>query len=241
MDSAVCNPAKFLLAGLLALVPGSGLGQSGSFVISQHGNPVGTAAFNFTTEPTGISSTSLVRVDMKGLKYSLSKTEALSTEKHLRHVQMSATVNGTAVTVDVAPDSAAMLIGISASGRSSNTRLTPHSYAVFLPDFDPGALETLLALAAANNNRSLWAIVPKEAGSVQPIELATYADESGSLDGNPVAVHHLVATIGGAVTDLFSGPENHLLQAELPQEGFAMVRKGFVLNPPANPGAPPAE
>jgi hypothetical protein len=29
-----------------------------------------------------------------------------------------------------------------------------------------------------------------------------------------------------------------LLQAELPQEGFALVRKGFVLKPPAKPVAP---
>jgi len=48
-----------------------------------------------------------------------------------------------------------------------------------------------------------------------------------------------VATIAGAQTDLFSGPENQLLQAELPQDGFAMVRKGFVLTPPKKPGAPP--
>jgi hypothetical protein len=48
----------------------------------------------------------------------------------------------------------------------------------------------------------------------------------------------LVATIAGAKTDLFSGPENQLLQAELPQEGFVLVRKGFVLTPPAKPQAP---
>jgi hypothetical protein len=56
-----------------------------------------------------------------------------------------------------------------------------------------------------------------------------------------VVVHHLVATIAGAKTDLFSGPANQLLQAELPQQGFALVRKGFVLTPPAKPGAPPAQ
>jgi hypothetical protein len=110
-----------------------------------------------------------------------------------------------------------------------------------LPDFDPGALETLLALAVARNNRDLWAIIPKQAGSVTPIQLATYADERGTLNGKPIAVHHLIATIGSAVTDLFTGPENQLLQAELPQPGFALVRKGFVLTPPAKPGAPPAQ
>jgi len=122
--------------------------------------------------------------------------------------------------------------------------LASHPAAVFLPDFDPGALDTLLALAATQNSRDLWAIIPKQtgaqAGAIEPVQLVTYADEAGTLDGKPVTVHHLVATIGGAKTDLFSGPANQLLQAELPQVGFAVVRKGFVLTPPRKAGAPPA-
>ena len=119
------------------------------------------------------------------------------------------------------------------------TRLAAHPAAVFLPDFDPGALETLLALAVTHNNRDLWAILPKKQGSVEPVQLATYADQQGTLDGKPITVHHLVATIAGGKTDLFSGPESQLLQAEMPQSAFALVRKGFVLTPPAKPDAPP--
>jgi hypothetical protein len=99
-------------------------------------------------------------------------------------------------------------------------------------------LETLLALAVSHNNRDLWAIVPKQAGSVAPISMATYADEQGTLDGKPITAHHVMATISGTHTDLFFGPESQLLQAELPQEGFALVRKGFVLKPPAKPIVP---
>ncbi len=110
--------------------------------------------------------------------------------------------------------------------------------AVFLPDFDPGALETLLSLAAANNNRYLWAIIPKQAGSIAPVQIATLPDEHGTLDGKAITVHHVVATVSGAPTDLFAGPDNQLLQAELSQEGFALVRNGFVLTPPAKPLAP---
>jgi len=229
------------LAGFLTLIPTTAAAQFGDFTVSQHGQPVGTATFHFTSTPQGYDSTSVVRIAMQGLDYALSKTERLSPANRLIHVQLSATVNNSAVTVTGAPDSAQILLNISANGRSSTTRLDFHSAAVFLPDFDPGALETLLALAVTQNNRGLWAILPKEAGSIAPIQLATYADEQGSLDGKPIVVHHLVATITGAVTDLFSGPENQLLQAELPQQGFALVRKGFVLTPPAKPGAPPTE
>jgi hypothetical protein len=231
--------ACFAFAALLAFVASPAVpAQSASFEVAQHGHAVGTASFQFTATPEGYDSSSLVRVVMQGLDYDLSKTEQLSQANQLEHVLLSATVNGSAVTVVGKPDSAQILLNISASGKSSTARLAAHEGAVFLPDFDPGALETLLALAVERNNRDLWAILPKNAGSIEPVELATYADQQGTLDGKPITVHHLVATIAGAATDLFSGPENQLLQAELPQEGFALVRKGFVLTPPAKPIAP---
>jgi len=214
--------------------------ESGSFEIAQHGHAVGIASFHFTATSEGYDSTSLVKVSMQGLDYAVSKSERLSSSNQLEHVQLSAIVNGEAVNVIGAPDAAQFLLNISASGRSSTTRLAAHSGAVFLADFDPGALETLLALAVQRNNRDLWVILPKNAGSIEPVQLATYADQKGTLDGKPIPVHHLVATIAGADTDLFSGPENQLLQAELPQNGFALVRKGFVLQPPAKPVSPPA-
>ncbi len=225
------------VAGLIALTAAA-TAQSASFLVSQHGKPVGTASFHITAAGHGYESTSVVKVSMQGLDYALSKTEELTAANELKHVQLSATVNGEAVNVTLAPDAAQLLLNTSANGRSSTTRLTEHRAVVFLPDFDPGALETLLALAATHNNAGLWAVIPKQAGSVEAVTLATYADEQGTLDGKPVAVHHLVATIGGARTELFSGPGSELLQAELPQEGFALVRKGFVLTPPAKPIVP---
>lgn len=236
--------AFFPLLGLLALSLPVARAQSGNFQVAQNGHAVGTASYTFTATPGGYSSTSVVRVAMQGLDYALSKNEQLDAANQLRHVQLSAVVNNSAVNVAAAPDAAQFLVNISANGRSSTTRLEGHPGAVFLPDFDPGALETLLALAVEQNNRDLWAILPKQSGtqmaSIQPVQLATYPDAQGTLDGKPVTVHHLVATIAGAQTDLFSGGENQLLQAELPQAGFALVRKGFVLTPPAKPLVPPA-
>jgi hypothetical protein len=236
---------KLLLLPLAAFFVPALAAQSASFILSQHGNAVGTASYRFTQTAHGFDSTSLVRVQMKGLSYSLSKTERLSATSLLRHLQMSAILNGSAVNVNADPDPQSAppqtVLSISANGRSTTTHLAQHAATVFIADFDPGALQTLLTLAAAHNNRDLWAIVPKNAGSIAPIQLATYADEKGTLDGQPIAVHHLIATYAGASTDLFSGPDNQLLQAELPQPGFALVRKGFVLTPPAKPGAPPQE
>lgn len=231
-------PAFAAFAAFLTFVPAAAPAQSASFEIAQNGHAVGTASFQFTATAQGYDSSSLVNVAMKGLDYSLSKTERLSAANEFEHVVLSATVNGSAVSVTGKPDAAQFLLNISAGGKSTTTRLPGHEAAVFLPDFDPGALETLLTLAVQHNGRDLWAILPKNSGSIEPVQLATYADQQGVLDGKPIAVHHLIATIAGAQTDLFSGPENQLLQAELPQQGFALVRKGFVLKPPAKPVEP---
>lgn len=235
----------FLLVFFCLFGVGAAGAQSASFTVAQHGHAVGKASFTFAPTPHGYSSASLVRVKMQGLDYALSKNELLTAASHLRRVELSATVNGSAVTVVVKPGKGGIVLDTSANGRNATADLPQHPAAVFLPDFDPGALQTLLALAVEQNSRDLWAIIPKGKISVVPVQLATYADMQGTLDGKPITVHHLVATIRvanqGEKTELFSGPENQLLQAELPQEGFALVRKGFVLKPPSRAPAPPPQ
>lgn len=214
------------------------MAQSVTFLVSQNGHSVGTASYDLRPGAAGFDLTSTVQIQMQGLDYTISDTERLDQARHLEHVILSGVLNGSAVSVVGKPDGAQFLLNISANGRSSTSRLDAHPGAVFLPDFDPAGLQMLLDLATAQNNRELWAILPKEAGSVVPLQLATYADEQGTLDGKAITVHHLQASFGGGHADLFAGPENELMQAELPQEGFALVRKGFVLTPPKKPIVP---
>lgn len=240
--AALCAGAVALIVVFSLLHSPAARAQSATFQVAQHGHAVGTASFAITAAPGGYHSTSLVRVSMQGLAYALSKDERLTAAHHLVQAQLSATVNSSAVELTAKPQSGQVQLDISANGRKSSTRLPGHAGAVLLPDFDPGGLQTLLTLAVRQNSRDLWAIIPRRAGSMDAVQLATYQDMQGTLNGNPVTVHHLVATIGGVKTDLFSGPQNQLLQAELPQEGFALVRQGFVLKPPAKaPAAPPQQ
>ena len=219
-------------------------GQSGNFEILQLGHKVGTASYNFVSTPEGYDSTSKVKVSMKGLEYAFSKTEKLSAANELRHAQLSATVNKSAVRVEAMPEGGQVVLNIAANGKTSTAQVAAHSGAVFMPDFDPGALQTLLDLGVTRNSRDLWAIFPKQSGNqaatTAAVQLATYADQQGTLNGRQIVVHHLVATMEGNSTDLFSGPENQLLQAELPQQGFALIREGFVLTPPSKAGPAPA-
>ena len=90
--------------------------QSGSFTVSQHGKAVGTASFNFTATPHGYDSTSLVRVAMQGLDYALSKDRTALLSQPAQACAAERHVNGSAVNVTAAPDSAQILINISANG-----------------------------------------------------------------------------------------------------------------------------
>jgi hypothetical protein len=172
----------FAIGSLVVVPPASA--QAGEFDIFLNGKLVGNASCSFTSTAQGYDSTSLVRVAMQGLDYSLSKTESLSSTNQLEHVLLSAVVNRQAVTVTAQPESGQVVLDISASGRKTTTRLPAHAAAVMMPDFDPGALETLLALAVQHNNRDLWVILPKKSGTVELVQLATYADQQGTLDGN---------------------------------------------------------
>jgi hypothetical protein len=212
-----------------------------SFNISQNGKTVGNASLSIKQAGNGVDATSGAKIDMPGLKYSFNQTQMLDPGYHLTSAELKGEVNGTKATVDASAQGQQYVMKINANGQVTNTPLAFHRSAVFLPDFDPAALQVLLNLGAASNNRDMWALVPKQTGSVAALRVATKMDEQGTLDGRPVTVHHVTVTQDTSTTELFSGPSNELLQAEWTDEGFAMVRQGFKLTPPKRPnGAPPA-
>lgn len=241
------NPVRvplLVLASLVALVSPavpSLVAQSASFDVALRGQSVGSASYHFAPTAAGITSESSVRLSAKGVEYAFSKTEQLTTAHQFQSAEINAVINGQAVHLTATVAGAAIKLNTSANGRTTTADLAAHGAAVFLPDFDPGALETLLALTASHNASDLWLVIPRQAGTVAPVKVATYADEHGTLDGKPITVHHLVATCDGAAVNLFASAHNQLLQAELPQAGFALVRKGFVLTPPAKAPAPPVD
>ena len=226
-------------AGVIAVGLMAARAHGQSFTISQNGKSVGTASLSLKQSGSGFDSTSGTKIDMPGLKYSFSENAALDAGYHLSKVQLTGSVNGTAATVNTVPQGQQFLMKINANGKVTNTPLGFHRETVFLADFDPGALQTLLNLGAAHNNRDMWALIPKQTGSITALRIATNADMQGTLNGTPVAVHHLTVTYGSDKTELFSSPKNELLQAEWTDEGFAMVRQGFKLTPSARPNAAP--
>jgi hypothetical protein len=226
--------AGLMAAGLLA----SQL-HAQDFALSQNGKSVGKANLSLKQASGGLEEKSEAKIDMPGLKYDISEHEMLNARYHLAQADLKGSVNGSSATVNALPQGQQIVMKISANGNVTNTPLESHPLSVFFPDFDPGALQVLLNLGAAHNNAGLWALIPKQSGSVAALRIATNADMNGTLDGRPVTVHHLTVTGTNSKSELFSGPSNELLQAEWTDEGFAMVRNGFKLTPPARPGAPP--
>jgi len=224
--------AAAALAGLLAAGANAQI-----FILSQNGKSVGTASLSMKPGAGGFSSTSGAKIDMPGLKYSFSENATLDGAYHLTKAHLEGSVNGTAATVDASAAGQQFVMKI--NGKPSTAPLAFHPLTALLPDFDPAGLQAVLNLGAAHNNRDIWALIPKQTGSISALRIATKADEQGTLDGKPIAVHHLTIASDAGSTEIFSSPTNQLLQAEWTSEGFALVRQGFKLTPPKRPAAAP--
>ena len=232
---------KMFWAAVGALVAGALTAQihAQSFQISQNGQNVGTAGLSVQPAGAGFSSTSWTKIKMPGLDYSFQENASMDGGYQLQSVHLDGSVNGTKATVSAAPEGQQLAMKINANGQVINTPLAFHPQAVFFPDFDPAALQTVLSLGALRNNRDLWAVIPKQTGSVTALRIATKPDEQGTLNGQQTPIHHYTVTADADTIEIFSNPSNQLMQAEWTEEGFAMVRQGFVLTPPARPQTPP--
>ncbi len=224
--------AAAALAGILAAEA-----NAQSFILSQNGKSVGTASLSVKQVGGGFDSTSGAKIDMPGLKYSFTEDAKLDGSYRLSNAQLNGSVNGTNATVTAAPAGQQFVMKI--DGKATTAPLPFHPLTALVPDFDPGGLQAVLNMGAAHNNRDIWALIPKQTGSISALRITTKADEQGTLDGKPIAVHHLTVASDMGSTEVFSSPTNQILQAEWTSEGFAMVRQGFKLTPPKRPGAAP--
>jgi hypothetical protein len=229
--------AGAVIAGLLAAAAGAQ-----SFILSQNGKSVGSANLSVKHDGQWIETASGAKVDMPGLKYSFNENAVFDGGYRISNVKLNGIVNGSSATVSGKTAGQQFIMTIVANGNTTNTPLTMHRNAVFFPDFDPAALQALLTLSAASGNQDLWALVPKQTGTVQTVVMTANPDMQGTLDGSPVTVKHLTLKYGTDKVELFSSQRSELLQAEWTEEGFAMVRQGFKLTPPAKPlGEPPTK
>ncbi len=231
-----------LLVGTVVLAGSVAVVSAQSFQISQNGKNVGTAGLSVKQSGGGVSLASWAKIKMPGLDYNFSENQTLDGGYRFTSAQLNGSVNGTKASVTVSPKGQQIAMKIDANGKVINTPLAFHPNAVFFPDFDPAALQTVLSLGALQNNRDLWAVIPKQTGSASAMRISTKPDEQGTVNGQQSPIHHVTLAADADNIELFFSPANELMQAEWTEEGFAMVRQGFVLKPPARPRvAPPAQ
>lgn len=249
------------LSFLLALVLSAGLVQaqgptalsigSTHYTILQRQKTVGSADYTVTPTTAGYTISSKGQIQLAKFSYSFTNTQNLDRMLNLVSDDITGTVNGTPVTFSVRADSSGreFQINVNAKGQNSQNSIDRHQHLALLPDLDPAGYMLLMRIGMENPQVS-WALIPKETGLLVPTVYKHDANVRAQIDGHDIDVQHTTVTVSAqnAVSvELYSTPEGRLLEADLPEQNFYVVRDGFHLTvrpkyaPPRAPAgtAPP--
>jgi hypothetical protein len=222
---------------LLAQTPTLSTG-SAHFEIFQGDKTVGSTDYTIATGPTGYTINS--RGDFKLAKFSYSFTNNNQLDSGLNTVrdQLSGTVNGSEVSFKVNADSTGrqLQINVDAKGKQTTNTVDRHRNLVFMPDLDASAYVLLTRFAIANPPTS-WVLIPKQDGLLVPSDFKQDADLQGTLNGQKISLKHTsvaVSAQNAVGIELYYKPDGTLMEADLIQQNFFVVREGFkLLNRPA--------
>jgi hypothetical protein len=236
-----------VLALILAAVAATGFAQkplpteSASFTIAQGQKNVGKTSYSIENNGGRYTIRSHGNIDISQLNYAFSNTATVTQKLNIAAEQLSGKVNGAAATFSVTPDPArsAFRLNISANGQVTNNSVQRNAYTIFFPDFDASAYVVLLSIAEANPNAPFWALIPKQNGILSPVQFVPDADAKGTLNNQALQVKHHLLTIGSVTSDVYSGADGQLLEVDIPEQGFAIIRDGFALEAPQKAPAPP--
>ncbi len=223
---------------------------SSHFTIYQGDKSVGSADRTIEATSYGYTLTSQGKMSLSKFSYSFTNTQHLDRALNLVSDEITGTVNGKPVTFTAHADSTGRQfnIDINAEGKQTQNTVDRHQHLVLLPDLDPVAY-TLLVHVGLENPQTSWILIPKEQGVLVPSTYAAGSSVRGRLNGAQVDVQHLTATVGEQnpiSVELYYGRDGDLLEADLPEQNFFVVRDGFKLidrpkpTPPRGT-APPAQ
>jgi hypothetical protein len=214
------------------------------------GKTVGSAACSVTSLPNGYQVDSSGQMQITKLNYRFNNNNHLDQELDIVRDELTGTVNKDQVTFTLASDSTGRTFNVSidAKGKTTTNSFDRHQHTALLADLDPAAyLE--MAHFALEHPPTAWIVIPKQNGLLVPADYEPQPDASGFLHGQPVAVHHtsvLVSSENGISVELYYTSEGQLLEADLPEQNFYVIRDGFVLKnrphyTPPQGSAPPPE
>lgn len=221
-----------------------------TLVQADNGKAVGSADASVATIPGGYQISSHGNMKMGKFSYSFSNNNRLDGQLNIVRDQLTGTVNGAPVTFDLASDATGrqFQINISASGKATTNTVDRHQHLALLPDLDPAAYIEM-AHFALERPPTTWIIIPKQNGVLVPAEYTADPELRGSLDGRPTMAHHtsvIVSEQNGITVELYYTGDGRLLEADLPEQNFYVIRDGFKLDnrphyaPPRGTAPPPA-
>jgi hypothetical protein len=243
---AVLVPAQ--TQSSVALSPGSS-----HYTILQGDKTVGSSDDTIAVTATGYSISSRGELHLSKFSYSFTNDQNLDHMLNLVTDKITGTVNGSPVTftVNADPSGREFHIDVNAKGNESQNTIDRHQHLALLPDLDSAGYMMLTQIGLESPAVS-WILIPKETGLLVPSVYKQDAGVRGHLDGRDIDVQHTTVTVSAqnAINvELFYSPEGRLLEADLPQQNFFVVRDGFhLINRPkfASPrspegGAPPPQ
>lgn len=244
---------------LLALVIPAGFVQAQtaipagteSYKIFQGDKVVGSSQYTVTPTTAGYTVTSQGNLRLSKFSYDFNSTQYLDHMLNLVSDRITGTVNGAAVTFAINSDTTGRQfnINVNAKGQDQQNTIDRHQHLALVPDLDAAGY-MLLARVGLENPQVSWALIPKETGLLVPTVYNHDASVRGLLNGRNIDVEHTTVEVSAqnAINvELFYTAAGQLLEADLPQQNFYVVRDGFKLvnrpkfAPPRSPepNAPP--
>lgn len=220
---------------------------SAHFNIVQDKKTVGTTDCDISALSSGYQVNSRGQVDK--YKYSFTNSSKMDANLNTVHNQLSGNVKGSAVTFSMNSDTSGRQfnVSINAGGKTTTTNFDRHQHTVLLADLDAAAYIEMTHFAL-QHPQSAWVVIPKSEGVLVPADYEPQSDAQGSWKGKTISVHHtsvVVSSENGITVEIYYTDDGTLLEADLPEQNFWVIRDGFDLQnrpkyQPPHGSAPPA-
>lgn len=226
---------------------------SSHYSVLQGDKTVGSSEYTVTPTAAGYTISSHGDLHLSKLSYSFTNSQNLDHMLNLVSDQITGTVNGSPVTFTVHADPSGrdFQIDVNAKGKDTQNTVDRHQHLALLPDLDAAGYMLLTRIGMENPQIS-WVLIPKENGLLVPSVYTRDANVRGRIDGREIDVLHTTVAVSAqnAINvELFYTQEGRLLETDLPEQNFFVVRDGFKLinrpkfAPPRSPdaNAPPPQ
>ena len=233
-------PAVLLSLSLPVFAQNAALpaGQS-QFSITQNGKTLGHTESNISRMANGYEIESHGEMSMGKFRYSFTSQNRLDTELNVVRDSITGTVNGKQASFDAASstDGRSLVIHTSGDGKTENNTVARHRNLVVLPDLDAASYVEMVHFAMEKPEYA-WILIPKENGILVPCHYEPKTDVRGVWNGTSMDVRHatvIVSAQNAVSVELYYANDGTLLEADLPQQNFYVIRDRFrLLNRPAS-------